>query len=95
MTNLTIELASFTVGDDVSQGFNGDWYPLGKVARFTPSRQFMYTEGGDKLVRRVVKDTRYNKETHDRETFFREVYESVGGTWVVCKGIHQQQNPHF
>ena len=35
---------NLTVGDDVSYGFNGDWYYAGRVARIT--KKYLTTEHG-------------------------------------------------
>ena len=40
----------FTVGDEISMGFNGDWYPLGKVVSVSKSGRFVNT-GNRKFVR--------------------------------------------
>ena len=38
---------TYHVGDDVSYGFNGDWYYAGKVARIT--KKFLTTDQGNKF----------------------------------------------
>jgi hypothetical protein len=84
----------YKVGQDVSYGFNGDWYHAGVVEKFSPSGKYMHTSRGDKFVKvvrllRVQDGDRWS----DRHC---EVFQSLrGGTWSVCPGIHEEQNPHF
>lgn len=41
----------FNIGDEVSYGFNGDWYPCGKVERISKTGKILYTTEGAKFVR--------------------------------------------
>ena len=70
------------VGEDVSYGFNGDYYPCGKIVRVTPS------------LRVIAEDERGNKTTFNRRQQ-TACWKKVGGTWSLVKGIHKEQNPHF
>ena len=87
----------YQIGDDVSYGFNGDWYYGGKVARITA--KFLTTDRGNKYSLKVIND---RKKVVEADSFvdyvpcLREVFVSVhGGTWSLTKGIHEAQNPHF
>lgn len=73
------------VGDNVSYGFNGDWYPDGQVQRFSKSGRFMFTTTGHKYVLHITitRDSRVER------------YRSIGGTWVIAKGVHNERNSHF
>ena len=84
---------TYHVGDDVSYGFNGDWYYAGKVARIT--KKFLTTDQGNKfsLVVRTVWTKIGNTEYADVD---KEVFVSVGGgMWVLTKGHIEERNPHF
>lgn len=76
------------VGDDVSYGFNGDYYPAGKITRITPSL-------------RIYVSDEAKPDAHPRKhlVFFRRKQTSgwvmKGGTWGLVKGIHDERNPHF
>lgn len=85
--------AQYKVGDDISIGFNGDWYPRGKVTRFTKSRKFMYNDFGEKFVQEWVKQ-RQKRPDGEYGDVMQECYKSVGGTWAVVKGIIDERNPH-
>lgn len=84
---------SFTVGDEVSYGFNGDCYYAGKVAKIT--KKFLTTDQGNKFSL-TVKElwTRINE--HEYADVPTEVFRSIGGgTWTLVKGRIEKQNPHF
>lgn len=40
------------VGDDVSYGFNGDYYPSGKITSISPTMKLITTEGGRRYYRK-------------------------------------------
>ena len=82
------------VGDDVSYGFNGDWYPDGKVERIT--KKYLTTSRGRRYYLRTYIDRMWDDEREDYINVEREVFQSLGGgTWTLIKGIHEAQNPHF
>lgn len=84
---------TYAVGDEVSYGFNGDWYHAGQVAKV--SAKFLTTTRGNKFGLKIVNDTLW---THETGTVLvkREVFRSIhGGTWTLTKGIIERQNPHF
>ena len=84
----------YKVGDDVSYGFNGDWYYAGKVARITA--KFLITDGGRKFSLKAFKSRVYNHTTFDYVDVMKEYFVSVGGgTWTLTKGVVEEQNPHF
>jgi hypothetical protein len=68
------------LGDDVSYGFNGDYYPDGKVIHVT--------EGSHKVVKTDKGGTYYRYKDSGRWT--RE-----GGTWSLVRGTRNERNPHF
>lgn len=84
---------TYAVGDDVSYGFNGDWYYAGKVAKLT--KTLLTTDHGQKFSLRVrLLWTKVSE--HDYADVPTEVFRSVGhGTWSLTKGIIEEQNPHF
>lgn len=88
---------TYTVGDDVSYGFNGDWYYGGKVEKITT--KFLTTDRGNKYSLKVIHDRKKVVEADgfvDYVPCLREVFVSVhGGTWALTKGIVEKQNPHF
>jgi hypothetical protein len=88
----------FKVGDAVSYGFNGDWYPDGEVARIT--KNFLITTTGNKyhiysfIYRKLIKDS--NGRTVDSEDVMKDGFKSVnGGTWKLAKGVIREWNPEF
>lgn len=82
------------VGDDVSYGFNGDWYYDGKVTRIT--KKYLTVNSGNKYYLHLYKDRKWCDEAEDYVDVMREIFQSVGhGTWTLCKGVHRAQNPHF
>lgn len=85
---------TYQVGDDVSYGFNGDWYYAGKVAKITA--KFLTTERGRKFFLKTHQTREYNTNTFDYVDVIKECFVSVGhGTWTLTKGIVEEQNPHF
>jgi len=85
---------NYTVGDDVSYGFNGDWYYAGKVAKLT--KKFLTTDRGSKFYLKAFHSRIYNPETFDYEDVMKEYFVSVGnGTWTLVKGVKEELNPHF
>lgn len=70
------------VGDEVSKGFNGDYYYVGKIERITPT--------GVCVVRGEQGDvSRFNRV---RKT---AGWKKSGGTWWMVRGVHNELNPHF
>lgn len=72
------------VGDDVSKGFNGDYYPIGKVASISagPTRRVITVDGPRGKLR-----------------FYRRGLSSgwiqAGGTWGLVRGIVDRYNQEF
>lgn len=68
------------VGDFVSKGFNGDYYPVGTIKSISagPAFRKITTEDGSTFWR--VKQTGCWRE---------------GGTWSMVKGRHDERNPSF
>jgi len=88
----------YKVGDDVSYGINGDWYPDGKVEKIT--KKFLTTTGGHKYslhqfkTYQLIKDE--NGKTIDCEDVMQECFKSVnGGYCTLTKGIVRKLNPEF
>ena len=85
---------TYAVGDEVSYGFNGDWYHAGQVEKVTA--KFLTTTRGNKFSLKVINDSKWDDELSKTVKFQREVFRSVnGGTWALTKGIVERQNPHF
>lgn len=85
----------YKVGDDVSYGFNGDWYHDGKVERITKSGKYLYTTTGTKFVKEVYKTRMKMEDTGEYEDVLKEGYCRIGGTWTLAKGVINERNPHF
>lgn len=72
------------VGDDVSKGFNGDYYPIGKVVAISkaPERRVITVDGPRGKLR-----------------FYRNKLSSgwtqSGGTWGLVKGVVDRYNQEF
>jgi len=85
---------NLTVGDDVSYGFNGDWYYAGRVARIT--KKYLTTEHGQKFYLKEFKTRVYDEATFDHVDVLKEYFVSLGhGTWTLVKGRKEELNPHF
>jgi hypothetical protein len=94
MTATNVKKHTYAVGDDVSYGFNGDWYHDGKVAKITA--KFLTTESGNKYSLKTFEIREYDEETNYYVDNLKEYFVSVGGgTWTLVKGIVNKQNPHF
>ncbi len=72
------------VGDVVSKGFNGDAYPVGKIASIS--------KGEMKLITVVAEDGRKLKFYRKGE---RAAWVQTGGTWSLMFGTHNDRNPSF
>lgn len=68
------------VGDEVSMGFNGDYYPLGKITRISKTYSRITTESGRVFTR--VGPVSW-KEGGKR------------GAFSLVQGKHDERNPHF
>ena len=42
---------TFNIGDEISYGFNGDFYHCGQVDRISKTGKIIYSNMGDKFVR--------------------------------------------
>lgn len=87
---------NFQVGDDVSRGFNGDWYPCGKVARIT--KKYLFTDNGQKFSLRTFKEEKLEDVLDKFEwvEYTQEYFKEVNGSpFVLAKGIISELNPHF
>jgi hypothetical protein len=67
------------VGDEVSYGFNGDYYPDGAINTVSKTGFKVVTTTGS-VYRRKKKSAGWMKE---------------GGTWSLVLGIHKEKNPSF
>lgn len=68
------------VGEEVSYGFNGDYYPDGEIVHVTP--------GTFKQIKTSTGSTYYRrKETGG--------WRKQGGTWWLVPGVHNERNPEF
>lgn len=68
------------VGDPISYGFNGDYYPDGHIARITKNWMIVSTTG-----------SKYNRGLQGRSGGWRK----VGGTWSMVAGHVDERNPSF
>ena len=68
------------VGDPISYGFNGDYYPDGSVARITPNWMIVSTTG-----------SKYNRSRQGAGPGWNK----VGGTWSMVSGHVDERNPSF
>ena len=48
---MTTSNQDFQIGDDVSYGFNGDFYPCGQVDRISKTGKVIYSTTGAKFIR--------------------------------------------
>lgn len=67
------------VGDEVSYGFNGDYYPDGKITKVSESYNTITTSTGSTYRRRG--DT--------------GCWKKPGGTWSLVRGHVNERNPSF
>lgn len=68
------------VGDPVSYGFNGDYYPDGEITHVT--------EGSLRVVKTSTGSTYYRHKNSGKWT-------KAGGTWSLVHGHINERNPHF
>ena len=89
---MNIKKHTYQVGDDVSYGFNGDWYPVGKVTRIT--ERFLFTDSGMKFTKYV--QNLWSPVSEDEYADVpTEIFRATGSrSWVLVKGIHREKNPH-
>lgn len=69
----------FEVGDLVSYGFNGDWYPCGKIAAISPSLKVISTTDGSRFHRKGQS----------------AAWKKDGRTWTLARGVIDERNPSF
>lgn len=67
------------VGDKVSYGFNGDYYPDGEIVRVSGGNLTVTTSGGHRYYRRGNSPT----------------WIQAGGTWSLVSGHRDERNPSF
>jgi hypothetical protein len=67
------------VGDEVSRGFNGDYYPCGKIVKITKGWRITTSEG-------IVFNRRKQTATW---------VETGGGPFCLVPGVRNESNPHF
>lgn len=67
------------VGEEVSKGFNGDYYPCGKIEKISASYGKIVTEDGTVFIRQKKNPVCW---LNDR-------------TWSMVPGIKDERNPHF
>lgn len=70
----------FKVGEPVSYTFNGDTYPDGVIVSIGSGRMAWITTSTGGRYHRQGLSGRWRKQ---------------GGTWSLCHGHHEEQNPHF
>lgn len=67
------------VGDEVSFGFNGDYYPCGTVTSVSKSYKVIHTSDGKRFYRRKQSGS----------------WIQARGTWSLVKGHHDERNQSF
>lgn len=67
------------LGEPVSKGFNGDYYPCGRISKISSSGRRIQTDTGVVFYR--AKDSRQRWRS--------------GGTWSMVRGWLYRQNPSF
>lgn len=72
--------AAPAVGEPVSYGFNGDYYPDGEITHVT--------EGTLRVVKTSTGSTYYRHKNTGKWT-------KAGGTWSLVHGHRDERNPHF
>lgn len=70
------------VGDDCSKGFNGDYYPVGKITKISKGYKQITVEG----PRGVLKFFRRK---------LTGAWTQTGGTWSLVPGVRDEMNPEF
>ena len=68
-----------SVGDPVSYGFNGDYYPDGYVKSVSANGSLVITTTGNRYYRRKLTAS----------------WKKAGGTWSLVAGHHSELNPSF
>lgn len=68
------------VGDPVSYGFNGDYYPDGNIVHIT--------EGTLRIIKTDTGSTYYRRKQSGS-------WKKEGGTWSLVAGHIDERNPHF
>lgn len=69
------------VGDDCSRGFNGDYYPVGKIVAITPGSMRIVTVDGPRGKLRFYRRGE------------RAAWVQAGGTWSLVPGVRNEWNP--
>lgn len=72
-------IAKPAVNDEVSYGFNGDYYPDGKIKSISKTLKVITTTTGNKYYRRGNSGC----------------WKRTGGTWSLVQGHISRQNPHI
>jgi len=67
------------VGQPISYGFNGDWYPCGEIAQISKTFKKITSSTGETFYRRAC----------------GTAWARPGGTWSMTRGHHNCRNPHF
>lgn len=78
-------IAAPMVGDQVSRGFNGDYYPAGRIVHVSASLRVVTTQGEDGAQ---IKRKFYRRGQTGR-------WVQTGGTWSLVPGVHNERNPHI
>jgi len=74
------------IGDDVSKGFNGDYYYVGKVVKVSKDLRIVHT-----LMER--NGAPYSLRFYRRKQ--TAAWIQAGGTWCLVPGVRNELNPHF
>lgn len=72
-------IEAMTVGEPVSYGFNGDYYPDGEIVKIGKNHRIITTSTGARYYRRKLTG----------------VWLKTGGTWALVSGHRNDKNPEF
>lgn len=76
------------VGDEVSEAFNGDYYPCGKIVEVSPSLSTIKTDSGVTFTRRNAHGTRYKAAS-------ARWLRRGSSCFAMVQGNHDRRNPSF
>lgn len=85
----------YKVGNEVSRGFNGDYYPCGVVTFI--GKKYLKTSTGHRFYLSTYIDETLEDTPNGFDWIKREVefFKEVQSPFVLCKGHIDERNPHF
>lgn len=86
---------SYAVGDEVSYGFNGDYYPCGIISKIT--KRYITTDTGAKFYIAKAPHVVYaNLDDTEKTIEMRDVMQLVSNKWFrMVAGHVNKRNPSF